>query len=43
MPLHLFIYSLFNDASSLTLTIKRRMKEYVSDGLEMMWKEAVMA
>jgi hypothetical protein len=39
---HLFIYSLFNDAFSITQTIQRQMKEDM-DELERLWKEEVVA
>jgi hypothetical protein len=41
---HLFLYTLFNDAFSVTQTIQHQMKElYVNDELERMWKEVAMA
>jgi hypothetical protein len=43
--MYLFIYSLFNDAFSVTQTIQRWMKGwYVNDDqLNKMWKQAVIA
>jgi hypothetical protein len=42
--LFLFIYSLFNIAFSVSKIIQRRMKGWnVSDELESIWKEAVVA